>query len=128
MAHLMTSSSDEEHMRHLDKEQIDQIHNSKLIFVRTCCLGNCIASLFFQITFVYNKLYGVQDEEESTMGPLLNVMYTCLILLVIILIFISKLRPNSLNLVYPQVLGVLLRHQMSILDFEGKRFDKTLNT
>ena len=106
----MTSSCDEEHMRHLDKEQIDQIHNSKLIFVRRCCLSNCIGSLFFQMAFVYNKLYGAQKEEESTMGPLLNVIYTGLIFLVIILVFISKYRPNSLNLVYPQVLGVLLRH------------------
>lgn len=32
-----------------------------------------------------------------------------------------------LNLVYLQVLGLLLRTHLSLLDFEGKRFDEKLN-
>ena len=49
-------------------------------------------------------------------------------LLVLILIIISFCKKNRLNLVYIQVLVLLMRTVLSLLDFEGKRFDEKVTT
>ena len=61
------------------------------------------------------------------MGAIINVIYLTLNLLVLILIIFSYYRENCLGIVYPSVLAMLFRSQLSLLDFEGKRFDKILN-
>ena len=61
------------------------------------------------------------------MSVLINVIYLILNLFVIVLNSISKCRENSLQLVLPQALAILMRSALSLLDFEGKRFDKKLS-
>ena len=61
------------------------------------------------------------------MGVVINVIYLILNLFVIVLNSISKCRENSLQLVLPQALAILMRSALSLLDFEGKRFDKKLS-
>ena len=89
----------------------------------------CTGSLFFQIKFILHFLPGKQSEELSSPAELLiSLMYLIINILVMILIVISKWRDNKLNLVYLQVLGLLLTSHLLLLDFEGKRFDEKLSS
>ena len=69
-----------------------------------------------------------KEDGEPGKLPYINFFYQSVNFLVLALMLISHFRKNSLRLVFPQVLLLILRIEMSMLDFEGKRFDETLNT
>lgn len=87
----------------------------------------CLGSFFFQSKFILNFVQGSSDENKST-GPVINLIYMLMNLCVMILIIISFCKENRLNLVHLQVLILLMRTLLSILDFEGKRFDEEVTT
>jgi len=69
-----------------------------------------------------------KEDGEPGKLPYINFFYQSVNFLVLALMLISHFRKNSLRLVFPQVLLLIWRIEMSMLDFEGKRFDETLNT
>ena len=55
----------------------------------------------------------------------INAIYWGLWLIVIVMLIISVWKENRLNLIYYAVSVLLFRNVLSLLDFEGKRFDES---
>ena len=111
----------------LDKLQIQQIHNKKLILVRKFCIVLSFFNFLFQVNaylrYFVNKNYEVMPKHMA----LIQLVYWVSWLVVVILIIISMRQKDSLNLVYSQVTILLMRNILSMLDFEEKRFDETID-
>lgn len=87
----------------------------------------CTGSFFFQMNFIFQILQR-KSMDTSSIGPIFNFIYLTLNIFVMMMIIFSKCREGWLNLVYVQVIALQLRTCLSLLDFEGKRFDDKMNT
>ena len=67
------------------------------------------------------------EKEMPRHQPLIQLIYWIVWVFVVVMIVISKRNTKRLDLIYIQIVALLIRNILSILDFEEKRFDEKRN-
>ena len=106
-------------MKIIDDDSLNTIRINKLILARRFVYFVGFSNFLYQISNI-DKINAFFDGEFDNMESIIQLIYWVLWFILLILIILSLIK-NQSQLIYIQIIILLVRNILSLLDFEDKR-------